>query len=361
MKLKLLTLVLALTIILTACGGGEGDSSSSSEAGGDNSQSSSSSEESLPAEAYLNPLTGLPIEEDMIGLRPMSVMINNIRNALPQHGIGGADMWYETLAEGGITRIMAIYSDYRNLPEQVGPVRSVREYYLDFALPHETLFVHYGSSYPSRDVIAAYDLMTFDGDKYGTQAFWLDTQLAAERGGREHANFTNSEYIQVALDGEGADVYSSNDYIEPTYNFAPEGERAYEGDMPATDITVGYSSYTTATFTYDAESMMYLKGQFGGAHIDAITGEQIAADNVLILFADTELHPAGSGLLQLDLTSGTGYRITGGTAQEIRYTKGDIAQSFELTDMSGGEVILNAGKTYICVVDSALENKVVIE
>ncbi len=359
MKLKLLTLVLALTIILTACGGGNNDSSSSSE-GGESSESSSESTPALPAEAYLNPLTGLPIDEDMVGLRPMSVMINNIRNAIPQHGIGGADMWYETLAEGGITRIMAIYSDYRNLPEQVGPVRSVREYYLDFAYPHETLFVHYGSSYPSRDVIAAYDLMTFDGDVYGTSAFWLDSQLAAERGGREHANFTNSEYIQVALDDKNANVYSDSDYIEPTYNFAPEGERAYDGDMTATDITVGFSSYTTATFTYDADSMMYLKGQFGGAHIDAITGEQIAADNVIILFADTELHPAGSGLLQLDLNSGTGYRITGGTAQEIKWTKGDLAQPFVLSDLSGGEVVLNAGKTYICVVDSALENKVVI-
>ena len=81
---------------------------------------------------YINPLTGLGTETDVSKLRPVSIMVNNIYQSLPQEGVSQADILYECLAEGGITRLMLISNDYEKLG-QIGSVRSARDYYIDYA------------------------------------------------------------------------------------------------------------------------------------------------------------------------------------------------------------------------------------
>lgn len=353
MKIKWIALALAVTILFASCGAPVNNSSSSEEA-------VSSSAESLPASAYFGTLTGLPIDAELIGRRPMSVIINNLRAAIPQHGIGSADMWWECLAEGGITRIMAIYQDYTKLP-MTGPVRSVREYYLDFAAPFDTLFVHFGGSYPAYDIIAEKQLQTLDGKVYSDIAFWLDSKLASQRGGKEHANFTDAQHIQKAIDGSGTSIYSTGKKpLSPVFSFAAPDETVPAGSITAKKVTVSYSSYTVATFDYDGDSGKYLKGQFGGKHVDAITGEQLNPDNVLVLFIGTSLHPAGSGLLKLDFTSGgDGYYISRGAAEKITWTKSSYGSAFALKTEGGQNLTMNAGRTYVCVVDQERAEKVV--
>ena len=93
-----------------------------------------------------NPLTGLRVDDDYATThRPVGVMINNLKAALPQYGLAQADILYEVVAEGGITRLLAIYSDARQVPK-IGSVRSARPVYIELATGHDATLIHYGTS-----------------------------------------------------------------------------------------------------------------------------------------------------------------------------------------------------------------------
>ncbi|MEG0485889.1 MAG: DUF3048 domain-containing protein, partial [Oscillospiraceae bacterium] len=117
-----------------------------------------------PIKSYdFNPLTGAEIPEGYtIGQRPVAIMINNARPALPQRGVIAADVVYEMVTEGGVTRLMALFNDYRSIP-QVGPVRSARDQHLQFALPANAIFVHIGSSIYASNLLNEYRYQDVDG------------------------------------------------------------------------------------------------------------------------------------------------------------------------------------------------------
>src|SRR5690554_1721824 len=97
-----------------------------------------------PDPALRNPLTGeYTLDPDRVGVRPAAVMFSNIAEALPQVGVGQADLIYETVVEAGITRMMALFADPATLPE-MGSIRSTRHPYVDLALGHDAVLVHFG-------------------------------------------------------------------------------------------------------------------------------------------------------------------------------------------------------------------------
>ena len=92
-----------------------------------------------------NPLTGLPIEPEYEQRRPVAVMLNNLKKAQPQLGNSQADIIYEVPAEGGITRMLAVYQSLEDVGS-IGSIRSARPYYIELALGHDALYVHAGGS-----------------------------------------------------------------------------------------------------------------------------------------------------------------------------------------------------------------------
>ena len=92
-------------------------------------------------------LTGLPISEEVVNSRPLAVMLNNIKAGCPQSGIADAAIVYEAPVEGRITRLMALYDDYRDL-EKVGSIRSSRDYFVYFALEYDAIYAHFGQATP---------------------------------------------------------------------------------------------------------------------------------------------------------------------------------------------------------------------
>ena len=100
-----------------------------------------------------NPLTGLAKADDWPeGMRPLAVMLDNVQAALPQRGLQSADLVYEMVTEGGITRLMAVYSDYTSMPE-VGPVRSARDQHVQLMFPLGAMYLHVGgSTYASQPI-----------------------------------------------------------------------------------------------------------------------------------------------------------------------------------------------------------------
>ncbi|MGN1122326.1 MAG: DUF3048 domain-containing protein, partial [Eubacteriales bacterium] len=149
---------------------------------------------------YLNKLTGLATTEELADIRPVAIMINNIKQATPQQGIINADIMYEILAEGGITRLLCLFTDYANLPE-TGSIRSSRDYYIDIADAHDAIYVHCGGSPAAYETLAARKTDNMDGIYFNTPFYrneWRKKNM-----GMEHSMMTTGERLVQGIEQKG--------------------------------------------------------------------------------------------------------------------------------------------------------------
>lgn len=291
-----------------------------------------------------NPLTGeYNLKDRAVGKRPMSVMVNNIKKAWPQYGLGSADLCYEVVVEGGITRILAVFSDYQGVPK-TGSVRSVRHYFTDLSAPLNTLFVHWGGSKEGYNAIKNRGIDNIDGMTYSKTAFIRDEKLKKSKG-QEFSNFLTSETIQKGLNKK---KYNTSGKPNPGFQFDEKG--GIKGETAATNITVKFSGYVSANFVYDAASNTYSKSEFGKPQTDANTNKQIAVNNVFVLYTDIHKLREDTILMDVDFTGGTGYYFTNGTKIDLLWSKGQYNKPFHFTKKDGSELKVNPGKSWVCIV-----------
>ena len=299
-----------------------------------------------------NPLTGLAKADDWPeGMRPLAVMLDNVQAALPQRGLQSADLVYEMVTEGGITRLMAVYSDYTSMPE-VGPVRSARDQHVQLMFPLGAMYLHVGGSTYAKALLSQYhyEAKSLDG-YFQAGALELDAQrnLTAAI---EHCWFTSGELFSQAaaqyrldteMDGPQQAVFQFVPYVqEPRVLAGGEASQLY----------IRFSSYANSAFRYDAEKAQYVKSQFGAPHLDENTGEAVTFDNLLVLFTDTEKYPGGI-LTKVNFAwGGVGWYFNGGRCEPVRWLKGAPEQPLRIVSADGAEtpVEVNPGRTYIAVV-----------
>lgn len=295
------------------------------------------------------PLTGLALDEGTKQApRPFAVMIDNTRRAYPQWGIGKADAMVEAVTEGGVTRLMCLYSRVDDMETRVGPVRSARDVFLQLAMPLNAVPVHIGSSSFANNFLNYYSWTTIDGLVLGTSCFDLDRSRMltrdadGNRTGSEHSWYTHAAALSQAMETRG--IQPDGGMI-PLLDFAADA--AVSGDQTAASVQMSYSYETPAGFTYDAGQGKYLKTSFDGApHVDANDNTQLAFDNLLLLQVDTRLKPDGVHT-DFELTQGEGWWICGGKLQPVRWEKGDPEQPLCLFSEDGKALSVKAGKTYI--------------
>lgn len=307
-----------------------------------------------------NPLSGLyTMDPANVGKRPVGVMFSNIQAALPQSGIASADLYYEMVVEGGYTRIMALYADVATIPE-IGSIRSARNSFVDMAMGFDALLVHFGASVICWNYMAANDLKTLDW-QFHSAGYWRDPVIAAEKGA-EHSVKSNAERIKAAIAAKGmrdtleAGVGAAFDFRDPDASVPADGEDCLLFKIPFSS----FGSSPTAGFTYEPAGQTYVKSQHGAPQIDLLTGEPIRVANAFILF--TEIYPLSPyGHVGARLTDGgTGYYLSGGKIQEIRWEKGDIYDPFTFSAIDGTVLKVNAGKSYVCVVSNSQKDDVTI-
>ena len=227
-----------------------------------------------------NPLTGEPMEPEYENIRPVAVMLNNLKAAQPQLGVSRADIIYEVSAEGGITRMLAVYQSLEGLGN-LGSVRSARSYYLELALGLDALYVHAGGSPGAYRDIPAWGVDNMDGVR-GTEdakIFWRDQERRKTKG-YEHSLLTSGEKIAEYLETGRLRTEHREGYVYPQA-FVPDGTPA--GGAPAEHVNVKFSAYKTGVFDYDAAGGKYLVSQYGEEYVDGGTGEQVAVTNLLVL------------------------------------------------------------------------------
>ncbi len=306
-----------------------------------------------------NYLTGLPFAEGADKTaRPIAVMINNLKIAHPQSGLTNADIIYEAVTEGGITRLMALYSDIEKI-DKVGPVRSARDRFIEMMLPLNAIYVHIGSSTSASDMLNFYSYLDIDGIYLGSLAFEQNAELAASKG-PEHSWFTNKELIKAGI--EKNNIPTKNNFY-PAFDFVEYGKTArLPEDGNAISINYAYSSYANVGFSYDSSSGKYLKSAFGVPHMDADTNSQLAFDNVVVIVTDIGIQQDNGVLADVDMDGGKGYYFYGGKYEEITWEKGEPEQPLVLYNADGDVLKVNTGKSYVGILATdQLETMVISE
>lgn len=279
--------------------------------------------------------------------RPFAVMINNINVAQPQCGIGEADIIYEVLAEGGITRMMAIFSDIQSV-DAIGSMRSIRPYYVDIALAYDAVTVHAGYSEAAISRIRSYGVNNICGvtGSYADSTFYRDP--ARMSNGWEHSLFTTGEKLYNCAESLGYALTVGDDY-DTGLNFVTD---AVPGDGDSAEvITVDFCSFKTTELTYHEDTGLYTAVQHGGDYYDGNTGENVTFTNVLVLAAPSRVIDS-AGRLDVTLTgSGSGYFACGGKYVPVTWQRESLTEPFTYTLADGSELNLEVGKTYIAIID----------
>ncbi len=301
----------------------------------------------------LNDLTGEWVDESFANKRPVAIMINNLSAAMPQSGIGQADIIYEMLVEGGITRLMAIYTDYSGL-EKIGPVRSARHYYDRKAMEFDAIYAHVGQSVYAEADFSAYSQLDNLNGLYGVGnvMFYRDSSRKAP-----HNCYTSADGIDAGIEYEGYDT-THDENFRKMFSFN-SSVQSLDGN-PANKITTAYNSSRQPYFEYNSEDGLYYRYQYGGPQIDDQTDEQLKFQNVIIQFAPHS--PLEAELIDINwVGSGEGYYASNGTIIPITWSKSSDNSVTRYYTIDGEELRLNPGKTWITVFPDNQKDGIIIE
>lgn len=346
----LLLLSLALLLTLSACS--DGGDQTVEEPAPTPVPVVTAEPEPTPYNGPENPLTGEPIGETDANRRPVAVMLNNLKAALPQLGQSKADIIYECLAEGGITRMLGIYQSVEGV-EMIGSIRSARPYYIEIALGHDALFIHAGGSEDAYVKLRRWGVDHFDavngpylGRTPDSNMMWRDADRRRTNG-MEHSVVATGASIETYLP-ESVRRDHETEYHYPQ-TFTDDGTPA--DGVTANTVTVPFSNYKTGIFTYDQDTETYLVEEYGAAYVDGDTGEQVAVTNVLVLKTSCKETGDSLGHVIVDVVgSGEGYFACGGRAIPILWSKADRDSPFLYTTESGAPLVLGRGSSYVNIV-----------
>lgn len=282
--------------------------------------------------------TGEAIDAQNSKNAPFLAVIENIKAARPQSGLSRADLVFETLAEGGIPRCLALFQSHQ--VSKIGPIRSDRMYFNEIANSLKLPFAHCGGSQAAIDDISRRGLMSLNEMRNGNFYWRIHTRKMP------HNLYTSSEKLLALIDKRG---YRQ----EPNFNIGYDSN--YWDKLPdkAQQVTIKMSGYYTTSYRFDGSK--YVKKMNGVAVPDQNNGEKLTAHNIIVQF--TRIAPiAGDkkSRVEINLTgSGDGYAISNGHYEKIHWSKAKGASPIELMDLSGNAVKLTPGNTWWEIVDSS--------
>ena len=299
-------------------------------------------------------LTNEWVSADVASLRPLAVMIPNDKSALPQYNISNADIVYECLVEGEITRLMAIYGDWTNL-ERVGNVRSCRDYFVYWAFEWDAIYCHAGGPFYIDEVIGRSDTQNINALVAPQGVFYRTSDRSAPQNLYLDGQDIVKESNRLGYDLSPRNGYSDNVHFQFATKANPNNMEDYGSSaVTATKIDLSAAYPVTQTwFEYNAEDGLYYRYQTpsGGAHMDAATESQLAFENVLIQFTYHEQRDENGYLaFQCIDTSKDGWLFTNGKGIHVNWKKTSDYGATRYYDDNGKEVQLNTGKTMICIV-----------
>ncbi len=275
--------------------------------------------------------------------RPISVMIDNDEaSSRPQLGLESAYLVYEIIVEGGATRFLALFNDASL--EKVGPIRSSRHYFLDYAVENDARYVHAGWSDRAAAEISSRGIANING--LYESIFWRDRTYNSSW----HNLYTGLDKVSALSDQKG--YRNTTDKKLLTYH---KWDEEFEGET-ATTLSLPYANFYNVEFRYNSEKKVYDRYVNGRGHMSQ-TGDILCAKNIIVYkLTDVALNDGINNTRRdlLNVGSGSGYYLSNGVAVEINWEKSGRSEQTKYTLKDGTPLVLNPGNTYIEIFPSYL-------
>ena len=350
---RIFALILAVSLLLCACGSKPAKTSVPTTVPGTTAapETTAPAETTVPpttaptepAPADINPLTGEALPEET-SLRPYAIMINNLSKAVPQCGISKADMIYEIIAEGSVTRLMAIFHDLSDV-DVIGPVRSVRPYFYRVAQHYGAILSSAGGSDEAIATIKKEGYNYLNGIAGASSAFYRDAWRRENRG-YEHSLMTTGEKLMKAAEKHGYATTTDSANYGLTFTAEP-----MTAGTDAAELTIWfYENGKKTVMTYDADTGLYSMYQHGADSVDGNDDTPVCFRNILVLEADTRVKDK-KGHLEVQMTgTGKGYYARDGKLIPITWSRESNSAPYVYTDEAGNPISFGIGKSYVAIV-----------
>jgi hypothetical protein len=285
---------------------------------------------------YYSPLTGVETTAAKTLNHVTGVMIENSPDARPQAGLAEAGIVYEAVAEGGITRFLALYQEAD--PELICPVRSVRAYYLEWSVAYGASIAHVGGSGDALVMLRTTNYGEDLDQSYYPSYFWREPSRYAP-----HDVCTTMTKLRDLEKVVGVKDHEFTPFARQ------DGQASQDAAITEINIPIASGPFDV-TYKYDATTNKYLRYQGGEAHIDKTKG-QIAPDVVIAMDVDISLR---NDNLHNDIyTIGTNHPVLifqNGTVERGTWLRGDDHSPLLLRDSNGQDIPLNRGQTWITTI-----------
>jgi len=285
---------------------------------------------------YYSPLTGNLVADEAATKQPVTaIMIENSPEARPQSGLKDSGVVFEAIAEGGITRFLVIYQEQK--PQLIGPVRSVRMYYVDWAAAFNASIAHIGGSAAALAEVRNGSYRDID-QFFNAGSYWRATDRYAP-----HNVYTSFAKLDALNAAKG--------YTSSTFTGFSRVDGKASATPNATQINITISSATfNSSYAYDATTNTYARSQAGAPHLDRESG-QITPSVVIALKVDeSTVFEDGYRQSINAIGSGTAVIFQNGVAQEVTWHKASRTTQITFTDAMGKDVPLARGQTWISAV-----------
>ncbi len=278
-------------------------------------------------------LTGLPVDPSVNQRTVTGVMIENSIPARPQAGLGQAGVVFEAIAEGGITRFLALYQD--TAPANVGPIRSARPYYEQWNLGFDAGYAHVGGSPEALADIKAWHVRDLD-QFHNSGSYHRISSRAAP-----HNVYTSIAALNQLEVNKG--------FVTSHFTgFARKKKETPSKQPTARSIKLDLSGPAyNVHYNYDAHNNRYIRNEGGSPHVDANTKDPITPKVVIALVMPYHLESDGYHSSYSTIGDGPAYVFQDGTVTTGRWYKSSMTSQFVFKDASGKPIKLNPGQTWL--------------
>ncbi len=295
-----------------------------------------------PVPKFYSPLTGVEVADENTTKRTVTaIMIENSPDARPQSGLKQGGVIYEAIAEGGITRFLVLYQESQ--PGLIGPVRSLRPYYIDWLAPYNASVAHIGGSYNALQEIRNGNYRDID-QFFNASTYWRAADRYAP-----HNVYTNFERLNALNAAKG---YTSSEFTGLRRVDSTPKKNATQAKLATANniqVTISGQSYNSS-YSYVPETKLYNRSQAGAPHIDREDG-QISPRVVIVIKVPTSRGFEDGYREQMQtIGEGEGYIFQNGTVEVVKWQKPDKKTELKFISSAGKTVPLERGQTWITAI-----------
>jgi len=292
-----------------------------------------------PPKKYYSPLTGSEVESEAVTKQAVTaIMIENSPDARPQSGVKQAGVVFEAIAEGGITRFLTLHQEDK--PQLIGPVRSLRMYYVDWLAPFNASVAHVGGSLFALQEVRNGKYRDID-QFFNAASYWRATDRYAP-----HNVYTSFQKLDALNQAKG---FTTSEFK----GFSRQDGKPHDAPNATTvNVTISGPLYNSS-YTYDKASNTYARSQAGAPHLDREDGR--ITPSVVIVLKTVMTKIFEDGYRESITTTGSGEAVIfqNGAAQTATWHKTDRASQLTFTDAAGKDIPLNRGQTWLTAIPTS--------